>query len=211
MEVLALGLDYNNETATLSASIFVGVPTIDESLNSKTPNSLSKKMLSSLSSDATEKFTSYEIYLTAVLDDGLTEPPSSCLSDAFLQHSSREVLVGCPRPNERLDVKSDIHQSIIPGETSCIELDAVISHYNFAFFFKKKLTIVFLQFKNNFTVVFRHVYSAYYCILIQPQVGTHTRRTFSRMAHYQTSKRPSDITEWQTTIDLQPIPRRLRF
>lgn len=127
MEVIALGLNYNNESATLSASIFVGVPNIAENLNSKTSNNFSSKLiLTSSSSDTTEKFSSYEIYLTAISDDGLKEPPSSCLSDAFLQHSSREVFVGCPLPNVRGDFKSDVQHARISGEASCIQSDAVI-------------------------------------------------------------------------------------
>ncbi|XP_046636365.1 uncharacterized protein LOC124315049 isoform X2 [Daphnia pulicaria] len=185
MEILAVGLKYNNETAMLSVSVYVGVPEISSSdiSNNSTMSELESTSASthSPSSETVEKFTNYEIYLSALSIDDSSEPPSSCLNFLFLQHSSQNVVVGC---NETEKV---LPKYIDESPTTCVDVDT-----------------------RNFTVVFNHVYSAYYCLLIQPQVSSHTRRTFNRMLHYQTSKSSTfaDITRWQTTIDLFPVPKK---
>ncbi len=208
MEVVAVGLHYDNETATLRVSVFVGIPTINGTQHSEI----------SEASALMENFTNYEIYLTALSDDNLSEPPSSCLSDPFLQHSRREVFVGCPLSNGRNTSMSDFPTT--PGtanhvspswETSCVDVNSVRSINIQVHIDLSCLTHLKFIVKNNFTVVFRHVYSAYYCLLIQPQAGIHTRRTFTRMVHYQTNKTPVDITKWQTTIDLQQMPSRYKI
>lgn len=131
MEVIALGLNYNNETATLNASIYVGVPSIYGSQNAESSKNVSKSPLNA--TDTVEKFTSYEIYLTAVSDIRSSESPSSCLSDIFLQHSFRDVSVGCPLQNGResrseVPLVDSVNQSHVyfPEESSCVDKDTVI-------------------------------------------------------------------------------------
>lgn len=118
MEVVAVGLDYDNQTATMRVSVFVGIPTMNSSRNSQITE---KPVL-------TENFTSYEIYLTALQESDLWEPPSSCLTDPFLQHSRREVVVDCPLSGGR---NTSEHPTTTPNplspswETSCVDPNAV--------------------------------------------------------------------------------------
>ena len=122
MEVLAVGLDYDNKTATVSVSVFVGIPTVNSSF-SKQPS-------------VTENFTNYEIYLTAVNSQSgnnnpFTNPPSSCLTDSFLQHSRREVFVDddCSSTtsgtNNTLEVPTANPAAAVPWESLCIDRHTV--------------------------------------------------------------------------------------
>lgn len=183
MEILAVGFLYDNETTTLRVSVYVGIPEINgETYSAPTFRKQSLSATSPPSNPIVEKFTNFEFYLTALPNGISSEPPSNCLNDNFLQHSSRNVMVGCPLT--RGPSRYEKH-NVDDNQTSCVGRDV-----------------------RNFTVTFNHVYSAYYCLLIQPQVNRHTRRTFTRMLHYETNKRQAsaDITKWQTTIDLQPMP-----
>ncbi|EFX72180.1 hypothetical protein DAPPUDRAFT_308560 [Daphnia pulex] len=143
MEILAVGLKYNNETAMLSVSVYVGIPEISSDIsNNSTMSELESTSATthSPSSETVEKFTNYEIYLSALSIDDSLEPPSSCLNFLFLQHSSQNVVVGCNGTAKVLPKYID------ESPTTCVDVDT-----------------------RNFTVVFNHVYSAYYCLLIQPQ------------------------------------------
>ena len=126
MEVVAVGLDYDNETATVRVSVFASIPTTNESqyLN------ISKNFL------LAENFTYYEIYLMALheSEDDFPHPPPDCLTDSFLQHSRREVFVdGCPLSNEpnkssKLEFPAITVNSPVPPfwETSCVNENTVI-------------------------------------------------------------------------------------
>ena len=121
MEVMAVGFDYDNETATMRVSVFVGIPTIDGSRYS--PN-------------LSDNFTNYEIYLTAVKEESENNnfpyPPSSCLSDSFLQHSRRDVFVDdcsslslSSELNNTLELATSNPAAVIPWETLCVDQHAV--------------------------------------------------------------------------------------
>jgi hypothetical protein len=125
MEILAVGLKYNNETAMLSVSVYVGVPEISSSdiSNNSTMSELESTSASthSPSSETVEKFTNYEIYLSALSIDDSSEPPSSCLNFLFLQHSSQNVVVGC---NETEKV---LPKYIDESPTTCVDVDTVLT------------------------------------------------------------------------------------
>ena len=128
MEVVAVGFDYDNETATLRVSVFVGIPTINGSQYS---SNLSENP------SLTENFTNYEIYLTAMTvvneeseDNNFPNPPSSCLTDSFLQHSRREVFVGdclslSSGTNSTLENPTPNPAVASPRESSCVDQHAV--------------------------------------------------------------------------------------
>lgn len=122
MEILAVGLKYDNETATLSVSVYVGIPEIDSDINNSTISELESTSATthSPSSEVVEKFTNYEIYLSALSIDDSLEPPSSCLNFLFLQHSSRNIVVGCNGSSKALPKYMD------ESPTSCVDVDTVV-------------------------------------------------------------------------------------
>jgi hypothetical protein len=122
MEILAVGLKYDNETATLSVSVYVGIPEIDSDINNSTISELESTSATthSPSSEVVEKFTNYEIYLSALSMDDSLEPPSSCLNFLFLQHSSRNIVVGCNESSKTLPKYMD------ESPTSCVDVDTVV-------------------------------------------------------------------------------------
>lgn len=123
MEILAVGLKYNNETAMLSVSVYVGIPEINSDISNSTMSELESTYATthSPSSETVEKFTNYEIYLSALSIDESLEPPSSCLNFLFLQHSSQNVVVGC---NETAKV---LPKYIDESPTTCVDVDTVLS------------------------------------------------------------------------------------
>lgn len=122
MEILAVGLKYNNETAMLSVSVYVGVPEISSDIsNNSTMSELESATTHLPSSETVEKFTNYEIYLSALSIDDSSEPPSSCLNFLFLQHSSQNVVVGC---NETAKV---LPKYIDESPTTCVDVDTVLA------------------------------------------------------------------------------------
>ncbi len=120
MEVLAVSLDYDNQTATLSVSVYVGIPITNENINRPSSNVFDKSV-------SIENFTSYEIYLTAALqEDTSLEPPLSCFSDIFLQHSHREVIVECPVLNGNIESELSTNSQAHPSwETVFVDPNAV--------------------------------------------------------------------------------------
>jgi hypothetical protein len=122
MEVLAVGLKYDNETATLSVSVYVGIPEISSDSYNSTISELESASAStpSPSSEMVEKFTNYEIYLSALSIDDSLQPPSSCLNFLFLQHSSRNVVVGCNGTSKVLPKYID------ESPTSCVDMNTVL-------------------------------------------------------------------------------------
>lgn len=122
MEITSLDIGYNNETATLDVTVYVGIPAVEEQQNLKSRESIKSDVNISSLSEQAEKFTNYEIYLTAAHQKDTANPPSSCLSNLFLQHSFRDVLAGCQNSTEH---KSSISEDI-PEEHSCIDNNAVI-------------------------------------------------------------------------------------
>lgn len=122
MEILAVGLKYDNETATLSVSVYVDIPEIDSDINNSTISELESTSATthSPSSEVVEKFTNYEIYLSALSMDDSLEPPSSCLNFLFLQHSSRNIVVGCNESSKTLPKYMD------ESPTSCVDVDTVV-------------------------------------------------------------------------------------
>lgn len=121
MEILAVGLKYNNETAMLSVSVYVGIPEISSDISNSTMSELESATTHSPSSETVEKFTNYEIYLSALSIDDSSEPPSSCLNFLFLQHSSQNVVVGC---NETAKV---LPKYIDESPTTCVDVDTVLT------------------------------------------------------------------------------------
>ncbi len=126
MEIMAVGLKYNNETAMLSVSVYVGIPEVSSSdISNSTMSELESTFATthSPSSETVEKFTNYEIYLSALSIDDSLEPPSSCLNFLFLQHSSRNVVVGCNGTAKVLPKYID------ESPTTCVDVDTVLSSH----------------------------------------------------------------------------------
>ena len=132
MEILAVGFQYSNETATLRVTVHVGVPSISSSEALK--NRTVPINENNVTPDVVEKFTSYEVYLSAISDDDISKPPPSCSSDLFLQHSYRDISVGCPLSSGRVsDARVTVSEVPIsansnvasPWVASCIEEEAV--------------------------------------------------------------------------------------
>lgn len=127
LEVLAARLVYDNETAVLKVYIHVGVP-------KNLPNQLRSSGIDR--DDQQENFTNYEIYLTAMADDESSTLPTSCASDAFLQHSFVDVAVGCSSPGSSSHSPTSVQEVNLPGNTTgavrdlektCIDAGTVVT------------------------------------------------------------------------------------
>lgn len=145
MEILAVGFLYDNETTTLRVSVYVGIPEINgETYSAPTFRKQSLSATSPPSNPMVEKFTNFEFYLTALPNGISSEPPSNCLNDNFLQHSSRNVMVGCPLT--RGPSRYEKH-NVDDNQTSCVGRDVVMCYKNSAFQTKSLLTFLFESFR----------------------------------------------------------------
>lgn len=148
MEILAVGFQYDNETTTLRVSVYVGIPDIKG--NTYSPSTSGKELVFATPSSSNfiaENFTNFEIYLTALPNEISSEPPSSCLNDNFLQHSSRNVIVGCGRTKGTS--RSD-KRPADDNQTSCVGRDVVKHCINSVFLVHQNLLLCCLYLPEEF-------------------------------------------------------------